>query len=326
MRADRLVASLLVLQARGRVSAAQLAAELEVSVRTARRDLEALAMAGVPVYSTSGRHGGWSLLGGGRIDLTGLTASEARALFLVASPRALRSPAARAALRKVVRALPTAFRSEAEAAADAVVLDPGGWGNRAAAAVAHLDTLERAVVDRVQVVLGYLDRHGAASERTVHPLGLVEKGRSWYLVADTGAGRRTFRLSRIRAVTVTEAPATRPEGFDLETAWRDVAETVEQRRTAVRAVALVAPGLITGLRAQLGDDLAVTGTAPDGRAEIEVAGVTSEVIADELAGYGADIEVVAPPAVRAHLARLGRELIDRYGQPDPPADEPVADP
>ena len=86
MRADRLVAALLVLQAKGRVTAAQLADELEVSERTARRDLEGLAMAGIPVYSQPGRDGGWELVGGARTDLSGLTADEARALFLLAGP------------------------------------------------------------------------------------------------------------------------------------------------------------------------------------------------------------------------------------------------
>src|ERR671918_769446 len=106
MRADRLVAALLVLQARGRVTAAELAEELEVSERTARRDLEALAMAGVPVYSQAGRGGGWSLIGGARTDLSGLTASEARALFLLAGPSSEATPKVKAALRKLVRALP----------------------------------------------------------------------------------------------------------------------------------------------------------------------------------------------------------------------------
>ena len=77
MRADRLVATLLILQRRGRVTAAELARELEVSEKTARRDLEALGMAGLPVYSQAGRGGGWQLLGGASTDLTGLTADEA---------------------------------------------------------------------------------------------------------------------------------------------------------------------------------------------------------------------------------------------------------
>ena len=93
MRADRLVATLLFLQTRGRVTAAEVAAELEVSERTARRDLEALGTAGVPIYSRAGRNGGWQLLGGARTDLSGLNAAEARALFLVAGPSSAATPA-----------------------------------------------------------------------------------------------------------------------------------------------------------------------------------------------------------------------------------------
>ena len=128
MRADRLVAILLLLQSRGRVTAAEVAAELEVSLKTARRDLEALSLAGIPVYAQPGRGGGWQLLGGARTDLSGLTAAEARTLFLVAGPSATVTPEAKSALRKLVRALPEPFRASAEAAATATVLDPAGWG------------------------------------------------------------------------------------------------------------------------------------------------------------------------------------------------------
>jgi predicted DNA-binding transcriptional regulator YafY len=92
VRADRLVAALLVLQAKGRITAAELARELEISERTARRDLEALALAGIPVYSQPGRGGGWELVGGARTDLSGLTADEARALFLIAGPSGASPP------------------------------------------------------------------------------------------------------------------------------------------------------------------------------------------------------------------------------------------
>src|ERR1700689_3362708 len=125
MRADRLVAALLVLQARGRVTAAALAEELEISERTARRDLEALALAGIPVYSQPGRGGGWSLIGGAKTDLSGLTGAEVRTLFLIAGPSAA-TPEVKAALRKLVRALPETFRAEAQAPASPVVHDPPG--------------------------------------------------------------------------------------------------------------------------------------------------------------------------------------------------------
>src|SRR6478609_1712071 len=172
MRADRLVATLLFLQSRGRVTAAEVAAELEVSVKTARRDLEALSIAGIPVYSQPGRNGGWQLIGGARTDLSGLTAAEARTLFLVAGPSAAVTPDARAALRKLVKALPETFRADAEAAASAIVLDAAHWGTSAPPPPRHLDVLQHAVIDGLQVRLGYTDRRRASTERIVHPLGL----------------------------------------------------------------------------------------------------------------------------------------------------------
>ena len=194
MRADRLVATLLVLQARGRVTARELADELEISVKTARRDLEALAIAGIPVYSQAGRNGGWQLIGGARTDLSGLTENEARTLFMVAGPASTATPAAKAALRKLVQALPETFRAGAERAASSMVLDPASWGAEAVRPPQFLDQLRHAVVAARQVRLGYADRTMAETTRLVHPLGLVEKGATWYLVAGTEKGLRTFRV------------------------------------------------------------------------------------------------------------------------------------
>jgi predicted DNA-binding transcriptional regulator YafY len=158
VRADRLVAVLLFLQSRGRVTAAEVAAELEISERTARRDLEGLAMAGIPVYSQPGRGGGWSLVGGARTDLSGLTAAEARTLFLVAGPSASATPQIKAALRKLVRALPEPMRAEAEAAASAVMIDPTTWDRTSVPTPTHLEVLQQAVVDGVQVRIVYRGR------------------------------------------------------------------------------------------------------------------------------------------------------------------------
>src|SRR5262245_6190688 len=155
MRADRLVAALLLMQSRGRVTAAELAGELEVSVATARRDLEALATAGIPVYPQPGRGGGWSLVGGARTDLSGLSATEARALFLLLGPAAAVSDEVRAALRKLVRALPQTFRAEAEAAASATLIDPTRWGERDRRRPEMVDLLQAAVIRRRRVRLIY---------------------------------------------------------------------------------------------------------------------------------------------------------------------------
>ena len=315
MRADRLVAILLLLQQRERVTAAEVADELEISERTARRDLDALAMAGVPVYSVQGRGGGWRLVGGARTDLSGLTGPEARALFQVAGSASAATPEVTAALRKLVQALPETFRTDAQAAASSLVVDPQRWGSSRVERrdPPLLDELQDAVIRGVQVRLGYVARDGAATERMVHPLGIVAKGPTWYLVADTDAGRRTFRVDRVSSVAATTAPVRRPEGFDLAESWREIADEVDRRRNPLEVQASCAPDGMRLLRMILGDRLQVGGAAADGRIEVVIRGATPYAVAGELAGLVEWLEITDPPEVRDSLARIGRALTDRYG-------------
>lgn len=232
MKADRLVAALLLIQARGRVTVREAARELEVSERTARRDMQALATAGVPVYSQRGRGGGWSLVGGARTDLTGFTSREIGALFLAAGPLSA-SPELRSALRKLTGAVPAPMRPHAEAAAKAVVFDPLDWSRTEEDSGPHRHVLERAVLDGEQVRLCYAPDGQPGAERTVHPLGLADKAGRWYLVAGTqDGGLRADRLSRISRVTPTGDPVNRPEGFELAAAWRELAARRERRMSA----------------------------------------------------------------------------------------------
>jgi predicted DNA-binding transcriptional regulator YafY len=314
VRADRLVAVLMLLQTREKVTAAEVARELEVSERTARRDLEALAMAGVPIYSTQGRHGGWRLVGGARTDLSGLNAQEARALFLVAGP-ASATPEVRAALRKLVRALPEPFRSDAEAASAAVVVDPAGWGRTPddRPPPPHLEALQSAVIEGRQVRLGYVARDRNASERVVHPLGLAAKGSAWYLVADTPAGLRTFRVDRVTSAELTGDAVVRPPDFDLAEAWRLITAEVDERRHAARAHGTAEARIMPMLRGTLGARLRIGPADADGRIEVEMSGWSDQALAVELAGLGDGLVVDAPPTVVDELGRIARELTAVYG-------------
>jgi len=312
MRADRLVAALLFMQSRGRVTAAELAAELEVSVATARRDLEALSGAGVPVYPQPGRGGGWALVGGARTDLTGLSATEARALFLLVGPAAAVSDDAKAAMRKLVRALPRTFRADAEAAAAATMVDPTRWSERERERPAVVDVLQDAVVRRLKVRLTYTDARRERSERLVDPWGLVDKDDVWYLVAGTPRGRRTFRVDRMVAAEPTDEPAERPDDFALATAWEDVVGEVERRRSRTWATVLLEPRFVPVLRGHFGRHCHTDEVLDDGRARVRIAAPTPLDIARNLAGWGAMVEVLEPAAVQAQLARIGAELAARY--------------
>jgi predicted DNA-binding transcriptional regulator YafY len=269
-------------------------------------------MAGIPVYSQAGRGGGWSLVGGARTDLSGLTAAEVRTLFLVAGPSASATPPIKAALRKLVRALPEPFRATAEAAASAIVLDPTSWDRAKSPPPDHLDVLQRAVVDGVQVRIVYAAPDRPETERTIHPLGLVAKASVWYLVAGTDAGLRTFRLNRIRAVTVTDEPVDRPEGFDLAETWRNIVATIDERREWFRATVRAGPEAVRWLRGAFGNRASEGDAAADGRVEVELRSWSAHTLASELAPFGALVEAIEPPEVREELARRGLELTRLY--------------
>lgn len=311
MRADRLVATLLVLQSRGRVTAAQLAEELEVSVATARRDLEALSAAGIPVYPQPGRGGGWQLLGGARTDLSGLTATEARALFLLVGPAASVDPDAKAALRKLVRALPETFRTDAESAAEAVVIDPDDWGRPRSERPALLPTLESAVVSRMRVRITYAAWNREPVERVVDPWGLVHKQEHWYLLGAVDGAERTYRVDRMMDATVTDAPASRPDELDLAEVWESVTDAVDAQRASASASIVVHAGIVPLLRTQFGQRAVVEEALDPIRSRVRVTAPTEQLLARGLAGWAEYLAVVEPASLRDELRRLGEALLER---------------
>lgn len=319
MRADRLVAIVLLLQAQGQLTAAQLAELLETSERTIRRDLEALSMAGVPVYAQRGRGGGWALLGGHRLDLTGFTVEEAQALFLVAGARRGSadgaSPGLRSALRKVYTALPEPLRAHATAASEATVVDPGRWGRPRPEESVHLEPLRRAVLEKVQVDIDYAKPGQAPERRRVHPYGLVDKGGVWYLLAGTDRGRRTFRLSRVLGVWPTADPVEMPEGFDLSSAWESSQREYAERMRVVEVELEVAERSVLSVTAWLGSWMSLEERpgAPDGWRRFTVGVPHVGAAAGELARFGGEVRVLAPAAVRRELARIGEELVAANG-------------
>ena len=324
MRADRLVAIVLLLQLHGQRTVGQLAEELETSERTIRRDLEALSGAGVPVYAQRGRGGGWSLIGGHRIDLSGLTAGEACSLVLAASG-APGQDDVDAAVRKVLAALPPAIRDQVAAARARVHVDRTGWRRRAGSEPIQgegtsteptLGCLRDALELGVQLDLCYARPGQAPSWRRVHPHGLVVKNGTWYLVGTAASGQRTYRVSRIEAIELTAEPTSTPEGFDLRSTWDTLQRAFADLRppTDVTVELLVEARVWARLSAGLGAwwDLVDLGVGADGRRQVQVNLPSASHAAAELVGFGDGVEVRAPLEVRDELAAMGRRLVARY--------------
>jgi predicted DNA-binding transcriptional regulator YafY len=234
MRSQRLIACLQLLQGERRLTARYLSEQLEISMRTVYRDVEALCEAGVPIHMERGPLGGIVLADGYRRALAQFTNEELQSLFVAGSgPMAdLGIGSHREALRKLAGALPTQQRQNAKAMRERLLLDHTRWG-RGEQPTALLVQLRRAVDAQRRVRLEYRDRNGSITDRLVDPLGLVAKAGVWYLIAAEAAkGFRTFRAQRIIAVTTLAQSFSRPPDFDLEAYWNSSVESIERQAGA----------------------------------------------------------------------------------------------
>jgi predicted DNA-binding transcriptional regulator YafY len=313
VKSSRLLSILLLLQTRGRLTAAQLAAELEVSVRTVYRDIESLHAAGIPLYGEAGHSGGYELLAGYRTRLTGLNAPEAEALFLSGVP----GPAAElglgsalaAAQLKLRAALPPDLRAQADRMRRRFHLDAPGW-YAPDDDVRHLPQIADAVWhSRVADVRYRRWKAPTDVDRRLEPYGLVLKAGRWYVVA--GPGPRTYRVDQILEITVREEEFAAPEDFDLAAYWRSYQEDFHARLHRDEAVVRLAPGSrLTGAAAAA---LAETGVEePDGRVRAVLPIESLDNAHRMFLAMGADVEVLDPPELRERLAETVRVLADRY--------------
>lgn len=318
MRADRLLATLLLLQARGTVTAGEVADELEVSERTARRDLDALSVAGVPVFSKQGRGGGWELVGGARTDLTGFRSAEARALLTMAAASGRATPDFVSAMRKLAQALPESMRPETERVMESVLADDTSWGNRQDSILVEprrdewLEPLQNAVLDNTRMQLTYDTPRKGTSQRWIEPLGMIVKQGYWYVLATTEAGRRSFRVDRIRALESTMERFDPPASFDLRAEWEDITTSYAEASLQVTVEARVDSSLIAPLRA-LGVEGVVHADDGDGRSSATLGAWNARVLAVQIAGLMSGIELTdAPAELTDHLAEIGAELAGRF--------------
>ncbi|MEQ4724560.1 YafY family protein [Nonomuraea sp. B19D2] len=323
MRASRLLSLLLLLQTRGRMTAPELAAELEVSVRTVYRDVEALSAAGVPVYADRGPAGGYQLLDGYRTRLNGLTAEEASSLFLAGLPGpaaelGLAEVAATAEL-KLLAALPPEPRSHASRMRERFLLDVPSW-YRSADDVPHLSEVAEAVWDQRPLHMTYRRWGQQEIDRVVHPYGLVLKGGSWYMVAaPQGGSPRTYRVARILTLETLPGRFARPEGFDLGGFWQDYAKEFRERMYTAEAVIKLAPGQGDLLAYTMGADVVGAALAAAGEPDQEgwlTLTVPIESITHArwlLLRMGAAVEVLGPPELRALMCEAVAELHKMYG-------------
>ena len=321
MRADRLLTILLLLQVHRKLTASDLARRLEVSPRTVHRDMEALSMAGVPVYAERGGAGGWVLPDSFRTEVTGLTDAEVQALFLTMPAKLLADlgleQAADGALVKVLASLPALARRDAEFMRQRIHVDGAGWHGTQEAVPALAALQEALWLERcVRITYQRPSRHGDGEivEREVDPLGLVAKGRLWYLVAGIGEDRRTYRVSRVQSVEVLDRPSARPPDFDLAAAWGESSASFVARLPRYEVTVRIAPDAlpnvwIPGSYAQV---QAQGEPEADGWSTLHLLLQTEDEACRYALGFGDRLEVLAPPTLRQRVIEGARAICRFY--------------
>jgi predicted DNA-binding transcriptional regulator YafY len=312
MRSQRLVACMLLLQGKRRLTARELADSLEVSMRTVYRDVEALSESGVPIHMERGPHGGVVLADDYRRALAQFTSDELQALFTAAAgpmtDLGIISPTR--ALQKLAGALPAAQRRAAEANRDRLLLDHNRWG-RGEQPTAMLQRLRESVSLERRVRLEYRDRGGTVTSRNVDPLGLVAKAGVWYLVAhEPEKGYRTFRAERIIGVVDTSERFTRPAGFNLEEHWNASVASIESRPADAYAVVV-----------RVDIDAVATLTAfwefqllaeEAGAATLRVTFPNRDVALAQLLAMGERLRILEPAEATSALVDFARGVLARY--------------
>lgn len=318
MRADRLISILLWLQVRGQTSTSELSRRLEVSERTILRDMDALSTAGIPVASVRGRRGGWRLPDEYRTAPRWLSAMEVGALAVLSPAATLEAlgidDEARSAWLKLQAALPPPHRAQAAHVRERLHVDQGSW-RPTAERFDWLVLLHHAVQAGRMLWMRYCRADGACHDRAVHPLGLVAKGSTWYLVASSEGVVRTYRVSRVEAASVLPEPAERPPGFDLAYFWEESKASLRERIPTIAVTLRVADAALPALRsrASWAHFENVQPSHVSGWMSVQMSFELEDDVVAAVLGLGGMCEIIAPEVLRQRVIAHLYQALGRYG-------------
>ncbi|MBM9502478.1 YafY family transcriptional regulator [Leptospira sp. 201903071] len=313
MRADRLLSILLQLQAKGRISSKDLARKLEVSERTIHRDMEALGASGVPVFAERGSKGGWELSEGYRTNLTGMKKEEIFSMILTSSTRIAsdlgRKKEFDSAFMKFMASLPPAYQEEAEMIRQRIHIDGAGWGNWKEE-FPFLPLLQEAVWQNRKVILRYKSDE-VSKKRIVLPLGLVAKGKVWYLIAKYGKEFRTFRISRILEAQLGE-PFERPKKFDLEKYWQESTQAFFSKIPTYSVSIKIKSEVLDRLKSFTYNCILEYPTIDDNWIEAKVNFETKEWALQHILGLGNSAIVLEPKELKEAITASAENILKSY--------------
>lgn len=314
MRADRLLLILLLLQNHQKMTTRELARKLEVSERTVIRDMEALSAAGIPVYAERGATGGWALTEGYRTSLTGMKREEIVSLLLVKPTDTLRDLGLtnnfEAAYQKLLAASPSALRQDAELVRRRIHVDGAGW-HKSNESFPHLSVVQEAVWEGRKLCITY-QRGDEQVERIIHPLGLVAKRSTWYVVAETEGELRTYRISRIVEAHILDEGFEPPIGFDLAAYWEESTQQFKANLPRYPARVNIKDMIIERISSERFVKVLQMERMENGWIHAELEFNTLESACQIILGFGSHIEVLEPNELRDELIAKVKSIVELY--------------
>ncbi|MBH0166725.1 YafY family transcriptional regulator [Fictibacillus sp. 7GRE50] len=317
MRADRLISILLLLQNHGKMTTKALASELEVTERTIHRDMEALSVAGIPVLAERGKHGGWRLVDQYRTKLTGLKDNELKTLFLSPSYQLLSdlgfSKDWKEARQKLLAALPNSLQSQADNLWNRIHIDIDPWKQSQHETIA-LNLLQQALWEDRKIRIAYEKANKESSDRVVEPLGLVAKGRTWYLVAVSDKDIKNFRVSRIKSVELTYESFVRPGNFQLADYWNESKQNFVKNLPIFEVEVEASPAIIQRISYSGRFAQVVSKGSPNGNGWIPVKLTfdTEQEAASYMIGFGDQMKIVSPHSMIESVKKIGESALSLY--------------
>ncbi|MBH0168282.1 helix-turn-helix transcriptional regulator [Fictibacillus sp. 18YEL24] len=317
MRADRLISILLLLQNHGKMTTKALANELEVTERTIHRDMEALSVAGIPVLAERGKHGGWRLVDEYRTRLTGLKDNELKTLFLSPSFQLLSDLGItkdwKEARQKLLAALPNTLQSQADNVWNRIHIDIDSWKQSSQETTA-LGLLQQAIWEERKIRIAYEKANKESSERIIEPLGLVAKGRTWYLVAVSNTDLKNFRVSRIKSVELTNESFVRPANFQLADYWNKSKQNFVQSLPVFEVEVEASPAIIQRLSFSGRFAQVVSTSTPNenGWIPVKLSFDTKQEATSYIIGFGDQIKIISPSSLIESVKRMAESVLTFY--------------
>jgi len=310
MRADRLITILLLLQNKGKMTSSELADKLEVSERTIFRDMEALSIAGIPVFSERGSRGGWSLSEGYRTTLTGMKAEEILSLFISNPSKVLDDLGIQKnfqdAFQKLLASAPKTVIQDVQWVQQRIHIDGAGW-HHSSETFPLLAIVQEAIWKEQKLRIHY-QREDALVERIVSPLGLVAKRSVWYMVSEIEGSFRTYRISKLVQATLLGESLERPMDFDLAKYWEQSTKQFKQNLPRYPAKLKVDENIISRLEQERYVKIKDTHASSKGMLIAIVDFETRESACEIILGFGSFIEVLVPSELRSEIAATAQAI------------------